>query len=125
MWWLWDTKRSSRESWSFFASDDHRKHEVAVVEIEEILRLKDRFELLGKDRRIVGRDAERNCRTDVAEDGVAYAFGHLRDVLVGDSEVKTVFACLGQNHGKRIGGEVLKLIDIEIKWAAIFDALDV
>ena len=41
--------------------------------------------------------------------------------MVGNCEVKTVFACLGENDGEGVGGKVLELVDIEIERATVGD----
>ena len=87
--------------------------------------VEDGFELLGEDWGVVGGDAERDGRTDVAEDGVADGVGHLGDVLVGDGEIEAVFASFGENDSEGVGGEVLELVDVEVEGAAVGDVGDV
>ena len=42
-------------------------------------------------------------------------FVNLADKLVGDDQIKTILAGLGQNLGKILSGEILKLVDVEEK----------
>ncbi len=79
------------------------------------------FELFGEDGGVVGGDAEGDGGTDVTKNGVADGVSHLRDVLVGDSEIKAVFASFGENDSERIGGKVLELIDVKIEGATVGD----
>ena len=124
LWRRWNRKGSSREGWDFFAINNHGNNEVTVVELDDIRLFESWFELLDKDWRIVGRNAERDGGTDVAKDGVADGISHLGDVLVSHREVKAVLAGLGKNHGEGISGEVLELIYVEVEWTAIVDIFE-
>lgn len=79
------------------------------------------FELFREDRGIIGGDAEGDSGTDVTENGVADGVSHLGDVLVGNSEIKTVFASFGEDYSEGIGGKVLELVDVKIEGATVGD----
>ncbi len=49
----------------------------------------------------------------------------MSSILVGHGEIEAVFSGFGQNDGKRVGGEILEFINIEIERAAILDIFDV
>ena len=123
--WFWDGKSGSGEGGNFFAIDNHADNEVAIAHLEKVRGVKGRLKLFNEDRSVIGGNAERNSCANVAEDGVADRFGHLGGVLVGNCEVKAVFACLGKDNGEGVGGEVLELVDIKIEWATIFNVGDV
>lgn len=55
---MWDVQGSSRESRYLFPTDNHGNYEVAVVHLNQIGFIENWGELLGKDWRIVGRNAE-------------------------------------------------------------------
>ena len=82
-----DAEGGGGESRDLFAVDNHADDEVAIVHLDEVGGFEGGFELFDKEWSVVGGDTERNSGTDVAEDGVADAVGHLGDVLVGDGEV--------------------------------------
>ena len=56
---------------------------------------------------------------DIAKDGFPHSGGELGDVLMAQSEIEPVFPRLGQDGGEALGGEVLELIDEEIKIAPL------
>ena len=87
--------------------------------------LKGGLKLFNEERGVVGRNTERDGGTNVAKDSIADRVSHLGDVLVGYSEVKTVFASFGENDSERIGGEVLKFIHVEVERTAIFNVWNV
>ena len=120
-----DGESSSREGGDLFAVDNHADDEVAVGHLNEVGAFKGGLELFDEERGVVSGDAEGDGGADVTKDGVAYGVGHLGDVLVGDGEVEAVFASLGENDGKRVGGEVLELVDVEVEWTAVFYVGDV
>lgn len=62
-------------------------------------------------------DAEGDEGADIAKDGLPHGGGELGDVLMTESEIEPVFSCLGQDGGEALRGEVLELIDEEIKIA--------
>ncbi len=92
---------------------------MTVVHLYKVGLVKNWLKLLGENRRVVGGDTERDCRTDVAEDGIANRVGHLGDVLVGNGKIKPILPGFGKNDGEAISSEVLELINIEIEWSAV------
>ncbi len=64
-------------------------------------------------------DAEGDEGADIAKDGLPHSGGELGDVLVTQREVEPVFARFGQDGCEALGGEVLELIDEEIKIAPL------
>lgn len=100
LWCRRDGKGGSREGWDLFPVDNHRDNEVAVVHLEEILSLEGGLKLFDENRSVVGGDTEGNGSTNVTKDSVADRFGHLGNVLVGNSKVETVFASLREDHGE-------------------------
>ena len=94
---------------------------MTVVHLQEVIGLKLWLKLLDEERCIISADTKGYHRADVAKDCITDHFAHLGDVLVGDGEVEAVFACLREDGSEGIGGEVLKLIDVEIKWRPVFD----
>lgn len=67
----WKRKGRGRKGGDFFAVDDHGNDEVTVVHLDEVGLVEDWLELFGEDGGVVGGDAERDGRADIAEDGVA------------------------------------------------------
>lgn len=62
-------------------------------------------------------DAEGDERAYIAKDGLTHGGGELSNVLMAQGEVEPVFSRLGQDGGEALRGEVLELIDEEIKIA--------
>ena len=118
---LGDLEGGGAESRDLFAADNHGDDEVTVVHLEKVAGVEGGLELFGKKRGVVGGDAERDSRADVAEDGVADGVGHLGNILVGDGEIEAVFARLTKNNGEGVGGEVLELVNIEVEGATVLD----
>ena len=116
---------ASRKRRSFFTTDNHIDNKITIVHLKQVDCLEVRLELLGKNRRIVSGNSERNHGADVAENRIANRVAHLGNVLVGNGQVKTIFSSLRQNSRKRIGGEVLELVDVKIEWAAVADIRNV
>ena len=79
------------------------------------MRSKLRFEFWFEESRVFGADTEHRHRAHVAENGVFDIFFQLSDVLMRDVEREPVFAGFGENRSDGICGNVLKLIDVEIK----------
>lgn len=70
-------------------------------------------------------DAEGDEGADIAKDGFPHGGGKLGDVLMAQSEIEPVFSRLGQDGCEALGGEVLELIDEEIKIAPLVLGLTV
>jgi hypothetical protein len=64
-------------------------------------------------------DAEGDEGADIAKDGLPHGGRELGDVLMAQGEVEPVFSRLGQDGGEGLRGEVLELIDEEIKIASL------
>lgn len=64
-------------------------------------------------------DAEGDEGADISKDGLPHGGGELGDVLVTQREIEPIFPRLGQDGGEALGGEILELIDKEIKIAAL------
>ena len=70
-------------------------------------------------------DTEGNEGADIAKDGFPHGGGELSDVLMAQGEVEPIFPRFGKNGGEALGGEVLELIDEQIKVAALMLGLAV
>src|SRR5947209_5881477 len=79
----------------------------------------ERFEFLGKDRRVLHADLEGNDRSDVSEHAVAHGFRKLAQVLVCDVHAEPVLAGFTQETHERIGRKVLELVDVKIERIAL------
>lgn len=64
-------------------------------------------------------DAEGDEGADIAKHGFPHGGGELGNVLMAQGEVEPVFPRLGQDGGEGLRGEVLELIDEEIKIATL------
>ena len=116
---------AGRKRGSFLAADNHIDNKITIVHLKQIDCLEVRLELLGENWRIISRNSERNHGADVAENRIANRVAHLGNVLVGNGQIKAIFSSLRQNSRKRIGGEVLELVDVKIEWAAVADVRNV
>ncbi len=64
-------------------------------------------------------DTESHEGSHIAKDSFPHGGGELGDVLMTQCEIEPVFPRLGQDGGEALGGEVLELIDEEIKIASL------
>src|SRR5438876_328648 len=98
---------------------------MAVVHLHDIFGQELRREWFTEDWRVVGTDAHGYHGAYVAKYGVPNRVLHLRDVLIGYGQIQTVLARFRKNRGKRVGGEVLELVHVQIERPAVFDARNV
>ena len=125
VWGFRDGEGGGGEGGDLFTIDNHADDEIAIIEGEEVLFFKGWLKLFSEYRGIIGGDAEGDSSTNVAKYGIADSVGHLGGVLIGNGEIEAVFAGLGEDGGEGISGEVLELVYVEIKGAAIFYVGDV
>lgn len=70
-------------------------------------------------------DTEGDKGADIAKNGFPHSGGELGNVLMAQGEVEPVFSRLGQDGSEALGGEVLELIDEQIKIASLVFRLTV
>lgn len=87
--------------------------------IDELPRVEFFAEFAMKVLGIGEADTEGDEGANIAKDGFPHGGGELGDVLMAQGEVEPVFPCFGQDGGEALGGEVLELIDEEIKIASL------
>ena len=70
-------------------------------------------QLTRQEPRICGSEAKVQERPAIAYDRIGNLSFHLREVLMRERKPEGIFACFGEEIGKRGGREVVELIDIK------------
>ena len=92
---------------------------MVVWQVDKIGRGQFIVQLTGDDDGVLPAQGKGDDRPDVADHGLSKRLIQLTEVLVGKHQVESILAGFAENRLKPLGGEVLKLIDVQIEVPAV------